>query len=128
MHFNKLGEVLGALVDNIQDKYKDFECQPSSPPHDPAIQISRASYRGSSSLLTNIVSILSCIFPPHVDEIRELLVRTAALAVAVITAAIVIACRPSPSLLTAFSGSWAPHSNRCGGIDTKPQAHVQSRQ
>ncbi len=32
------------------------------------------------------------------------------------------------SLLTAFSGSWVPHSNRCGRIDTKPQAHVQSRQ
>jgi hypothetical protein len=32
------------------------------------------------------------------------------------------------SLLTASSGLWAPHSNRCGGIDTKPQAHVQSWQ
>ncbi len=32
------------------------------------------------------------------------------------------------SLLTASSGLWAPHSNRCSGIDTKPQAHVQLRQ
>ncbi len=31
-------------------------------------------------------------------------------------------------LLTASSGLWALHSNRCSGIHTKPQVHVQSRQ
>ncbi len=205
------------------------------PPRDPVIQISQASYRGSSSTLIGIISILSRLFPLHVGEIRKLLVRAAALTVAVITAAIAIARRPFPrasssqqcqtrgspstsppplsldfasssyslrlvrstsflahqtivpappssshplqpmtnisfphhhpnncrcslhlhrkkfprqkdegqrshagkgngvfkstfrhdSLLTASSGLWAPHSNRCSRIDTKPQAHVQ---
>ncbi len=94
MHFNKLREVLA--LDNILDKLKDFECQPSLPPHDPAIQIFRASYRGSSSPLVGIVSILSRLFPPHVGKIGELLFRATTYAVAIITAAIAIICRPSP--------------------------------
>jgi hypothetical protein len=67
----------------------------SSPPRDPAIQIPRASYRGSSSPLVGIVSILSRLFPPHIGEVHELLVRATALADAAATAAIAIAHRPS---------------------------------
>ncbi len=68
----------------------------SSPPHDPAILILRASYRGLPSPLVGIVSILPLLFPPHVGKIGKLLVRAAALANAVATAGIAIACRPSP--------------------------------
>jgi hypothetical protein len=94
MHFNKLREVLA--LDNILDKLKDFECQPSLPPRDPTIQISQAYYKGLSSPFVGIISILSHLFPPHVGKIRELLVRAAALVVAVITTTIAIPCRPSP--------------------------------
>ncbi len=68
----------------------------SSPLRDPAIQISRVSFRGSSSPLVSIVLILTHLFPPHVGEIRELLVHAAALAVAIPTTAIIR--RPSPQV------------------------------
>jgi hypothetical protein len=66
------------------------------PLRDPTIQIPQASYRGLSSPLVGIVSILTRLFLPHVGEIRKLHVRAVALANAVATAAIAIACHPAP--------------------------------
>jgi hypothetical protein len=94
MHFNRLREVLA--LENILDKGKDFECQPSLPPRNPAIRISQASYRGSSSPLVCVISIIPRLFPPHVGKIRKLLFCATTLVIAVITAVIAIARRPSP--------------------------------